>query len=221
MANLIAHLPHWRNTHEFTRGDLILLTALVPRLVDKNRLDAILQADPTDKSPLLAKTLDKLYLKHIEVAERLLTQITTAHPDDIEAQGALAELYARFLPEKFLDWISHVNPEAVDDARIWSARGKWLSTCGKTASAIRCLHEALIREPEQLSTTVLLGQLLKTLDESELGNAFTERGRRMQRIVDLNERLVEPRAAESILPMIEELEAVGRLWEAWGWCDIH
>ena len=206
---------------EFTRGDLILLTALVPRLVDKNRLDAILQADPTDKSPLLAKTLDKLYLKHIEVAERLLTQITTAHPDDIEAQGALAELYARFLPEKFLDWISHLNPEAVDDARIWSARGKWLSTCGKTASAIRCLHEALIREPEQLSTTVLLGQLLKTLDESELGNAFTERGRRMQRIVDLNERLVEPRAAESILPMIEELEAVGRLWEAWGWCDIH
>ncbi len=206
---------------EHTRGDLMLLTAMIPRLADQNRLDAILQADPTYKSPLLARTLDELYLKHVDVAERLLIEITTAHPDDLEAQAALAEFYARFLPGKFLDWHSRLMPEAIDDARIWSARGKWLSTSGKTASAIRCLYEALIREPEQLSTTVLIGQLLKTVDELELGNAFTERGRRMQRIVDLNERLSEPRAAESILPMIEELEAVGRLWEAWGWCDIH
>ena len=206
---------------KFTRGDLILVTALIPRLADQNRLDAILQADPTYKSPLLAKTLDELYLKHIDVAHGLLTEITTAHPDDIEAQGTLAELYARFLPEKFLEWHSRLIPDAGDDSRVWSARGIWLAASGKTASAIRCLHEALIREPEQLSTTVLLGQLLKSVDESELGNAFTERGRRMQRIVDLNERLVEPRAAESILPMIEELEAVGRFWEAWGWCDIH
>ena len=206
---------------EFTRGDLLLLTALVPRLADKNRLDAILRADPTYKSPLLAVTLDELYLQHIDVAQRLLTEITSAEPGDIEAQGTLAELYARYLPEKFLDWHSHLVPEASDDARVWSARGKWLATSGHTASAIRCLHEALLREPEQLSTTVLLGQLLKTHGESELGNAFIERGRRMQKIVDLNERLAEPRAAESILPMIEELEAVGRFWEAWGWCDIH
>jgi tetratricopeptide (TPR) repeat protein len=179
----------------FTKGDMLLITALVPRLADKNRLEAILQADPAYKSPLLAKTFDELYLKHIDVAERMLTEITVADPGDLEAQGALADLYARFLPEKFLAWHSHLPPAAVDDARIWAARGKWLSASGKTQSAIRCLHEALIREPEQLSTTVLIGQLLKVQNEPELGNAFLERGRRMQTIVDLNERLVEPRAA--------------------------
>ena len=52
-------------------------------------------------------------------------------------------------------------------------------------------------------------------------NAFTERGRRLKRISDLNERMKDPRGNKSIQPMIEELEATVRLWEAWDWSVIE
>gem|GEM_PF-115740 len=204
----------------FRRNDLLLVTSIAPSVGDPARLEAILRTDSANKSPLLVSANQKLNLNLYHEAEQLLMQITTAHPDDVEAMGTLAELYARFMPDKFHAWQSQLSVAARDDARFWSALGQWLMQRGENESAARCLHEALLREPEQLSTTAILGQLLKTLNETELGSAFSERGRHLQRIVDLNSRMNEPRANEYVRPLIEELEATGRLWEAWGWCAV-
>lgn len=205
----------------FTRGDMLLITAMTPSLGDVTRLDAIINADPSNKEPLMAKALSAVALNHVPQAESLLLEIIVAHPENFEAIATLGELYALMLPEKFLEWHNRLPAFMNDDPRVWSARGKWLAHVGRTESAIRCLHGALLREPEQLTTTAQLGQLLKAQGEAELGNLFTERGRRLQRITDLNRRLIEPRAEEFYLPMIIELEATGRYWEAWGWCMIH
>jgi len=204
-----------------TRGDMLLVTSLAAVLLDTARLEAILNADQANKSPLLIKVHQELDQNHYVEAERLLLEITASNPEDFEAQGALAELYASYLPEKFFHWHAQLPPPVDDDSRIWSARGKWLAQAGRLPESVRCLYESLLREPEQLSTTALLGQLLKSINEPELGNAFTERNRHLQRIIDLNKRLNEDRADEFLLPMIDELEAAGRLWEAWGWCEVH
>ncbi len=205
---------------EFTRNDLIVLSSVNPSLDDPARLQLIRSAAPEDKSVLLPQAMQALDKNHIEEAQRLLLEITTADPVNYEAQSILGELYADFQPERFLDWHARLTPEAEQDARIWLARGKWLHSMGQSASAVRCLHETVTREPENLTATALLGQLLKSLGDLEQGNAFTERGRRLQKIIDLGERIKEPRGNESIPSMIEELEATGRLWEAWGWCVI-
>jgi tetratricopeptide (TPR) repeat protein len=205
----------------FSRGDMLIVTAMLPGLGDLTRLDAIIQADPANKAPLLARALHAISLNHVAEAERLLLEINAAHPDDREACTTLGELYAVSLPEKFPSWHAGVPERWSDDARVWSARGKWLSQAGETEPAIRCLYESLVREPEQLTTTAQLGQLLKSRKELALGSVFIERARRLQAIVDLNRRLNEPRASEFYWPMIRELEATGRLWEAWGWCVIH
>ena len=205
----------------FSRGDMLIVTAMLPGLGDVGRLDAIIKADPANKAPLLARALQEISLNHVAEAERLLLEIIAAHPDDREAFCTLGELYAVSLPAKFLDWHARVPQPWTDDARVWSARGKWLSQAGEQETAIRCLYEALGREPEQLATTAQLGQLLKARGELPLGTAFSERAARLQAVVDLNRRLNEPRANEYYWPMIRELEATGRLWEAWGWCLIH
>ena len=200
------------------RGELLLVTSAAPSIDDPVRLEAIRNADPDNPRPRLAEALHELNQNHYEQAEQILLRITAAHPDDVEAQGNLAELYAKFLPEKFLRWHAQLPLAMQDDSRIWLARGRWLSDTGRIEGAIRCLHEAIQREPEQLSATTLIGQLLKSVNETKLGSAFSERGHQLQRIVDFNVRMNEPRASEFVLPMIEELEATGRLWEAWGWC---
>lgn len=206
---------------EFTVNDLIVLSSVNPGIHDPERLQMLMQADPDDKSPLLSVVMQQLDKNRIDDAKRVLIEILAADPENAEAQGILGELHADYQPDEFLEWHGHLTPDADRDARIWLARGKWLSSHGKPEYAIRCLHEAFLREPENLSTVTLIGQTLKALGEVELGNTFTERSRRLQRIIDLNQRLNDPRGNESIEPMIEELEATGRLWEAWGWCVMY
>ena len=202
----------------FNRNDLILLSSINPALDDMDRLKLILEADSSDKSPLFPLAMRELDRNHIDEAQEILIEITKSNPHDLEAQNLLGELYAEFRPENFLDWNLRLPVEAERDGHIWLARGKWLHRQGHDESAVRCLFEAVIRVPEDLSANVLLGQILKSQGAPELGSPFTERGRRLQRIMDLSSRRNEPRGDESIEPMIDDLEATGRLWEAWAWC---
>jgi Flp pilus assembly protein TadD len=205
---------------DFTMNDLIVLSSVNPGIDDPQRLEQILKADPSDKSPLLLLAMRELDKNDIEAAKRYLHEITQAAADHTEAQSVLGELYAEFQPDQFLEWHAKLQPAAEKDSRVWLARGKWLNSIGQSRMAVRCLHEAVVREPENLSAVTLLGQLLKSLGDTEPGSAFTERGRRLQQIIDLNERMKDPRSNDRIPAMIHELEGVGRLWEAWGWCVV-
>lgn len=206
---------------DFTLNDLIVLSSVNPGVNDPQRLDQILKADPSDKTPLLSVVMRELDRNDVESARRYLREIIQSAPEHMEAQALLGELCAEFHPEEFLEWHDQLPFGAEKDSRVWLARGKWLSSSGQTRLAVRCLYESVWREPENLSAVTLLGQLLKSEGDTVLGNAFTERGRRLQQIIDLNERMKDPRSNERIPAMIEELEAVGRLWEAWAWCVIN
>jgi hypothetical protein len=191
-----------------------------PTINDPQRLELILEANPADKSPLMSLAMQELDQNRVAAAKQYLIDITTADPNNAEAQGLLGEVFADFEPDAFLEWNANLPQEVETDPGIWLARGRWLHANKHTPQAVRCLLEVVNREPENLSACTLLGQLLKSQGQQEQGNAFTERSRRLQRILDLNERIKEPRGSESVGPMIEELEATGRLWEAWGWCVI-
>ena len=218
---VVSSLMELLKRRSVTRDDLVVLSSVNPTLNDAPRLAKILEADPGFKSPLLTKVMQALDRNRVDEAQETLVEIVTAHPDDLEAQGILGELYADFQPEAFLSWHARLPTEADRDARIWLARGKWLQARGQTPAAIRCLHESFVREPESLTTATLLGQLLKSSGETALGDAFTERSRRLQRINDLSDRLISSPGQNVVLEMIDELDAAGRLWEAWGWCAVY
>ena len=220
-ADVVKCLMELLKRNAFTRDDLIVLSSVNPSLDSPERLKLMLQADPSDKSPLIPFAMNELDRNQVQSAKKYLLQITDTQPEDLEAQSILGELYADYEPDEFLDWNSRLPPQAEKDARIWLARGKWLQSQESAESAVRCLYEAIIREPESLASNMLMGQLLKSRGASELGNSFTERARRLQKIIDLSSRMTEPRADEWVKPMIDELEAAGRMWEAWAWCVVH
>ena len=207
--------------NEFTRNDLLVLSSVNPTINDPQRLELILKANPSDKSPMMSLAMQELDHNRLATAKQYLIDITTADPQNAEAQGLLGEVFADFESNAFLEWNSGLPPEVETDPGVWLARGKWLHSRKYATQAVRCLLEVVKREPENLSACTLLGQLLKSNGQQEQGNEFTERSRRLQRILDLNERIKEPRGVESVRPMIDELEATGRLWEAWGWCVIY
>jgi tetratricopeptide (TPR) repeat protein len=205
---------------DFTRNDLLVLSSVNPTINDPQRLEMILKANPADRSPLMSLAMQELDQNNVAAATQYLQDITKADPQNAEAQGLLGEVYADFAPKEFPQWNAKLPDDAKSDPGIWLARGKWLNAQKRPHEAARCLFEVAKREPENLSASALLGQILKSLGEQELGDEFTERSRRLQRILDLNERLKEPRGDESLGPIITELEATGRLWEARGWCVI-
>lgn len=204
----------------FARDDLIVVTSVNPCITDPERLAKILSTDSRNKSPLLASVMQELDLNHVEEATRLLAEIVASQPDDLEAQGILGQVYADLQPNRFLAWHQELPKACQDDSRIWLARGQWLHKENDPKAAIRCLHEAFLREPELLTANFLLGQLLANHGDASTAEAFAERGRRLQRIIDYSSRMKDPRANEWIPPMVADLEAVGRLWEAWGWCVV-
>lgn len=205
---------------DFTRNDLLVLSSVNPAINDPQRLEMILKANPADKTPLMALAMQELDQNAVAAAKQYLREITSADPQNAEAQGLLGEVYADFDPDGFSEWNEKLPPEVESDPGVWLARGKWLHADKRPQEAARCLLEVVKREPENLAACAMLGQILKSLGEQDLGNEFTERSRKLQRILDLNERIKQPDGDESIGPMIIELEAVGRLWEAWGWCVI-
>lgn len=201
----------------FTREDLVVASSANPIAADAGRLSQIIEVDPEARLQMLAYVMHYITLNQMEDAKRLLLEITSARPHDSEAQGLLGEVYADSEPERFLEWHTRLPLQADDDSRVWLARGKWLRKQGATDSAIRCLHEAFSREPELLPANFLLGQVLSSQGELVLGEEFMERGKRLQRIIDWSGRMGDRRASDWVPPMIAELEATGRLWEAWGW----
>ncbi len=205
---------------EFSRNDLLVLSSVNPAINDPQRLEMILKANPADKSPLMSLAMQELDQNAVVTAKQYLLEIISADPQNGEAQGLLGEVYADFDAEGFSEWNAQLPPEVESDPGVWLARGKWLNAQNRPKEAARCLLEVVQREPENLAACTLLGQILKSLGEQNLGSEFTERSRSLQRILDLNERLKQPRGEDSIGPMISELEASGRLWEAWGWCAI-
>jgi Tfp pilus assembly protein PilF len=205
---------------DFTRNDLLVLSSVNPTINDPQRLEMILKANPADKSPLMSLAMQELDHNAVTTAKKYLREITNADPLNGEAQGLLGEVYADFDPDGFSEWNKQLPSEVESDPGVWLARAKWLNAEKRPKEAARCLLEVVQREPENLAACTMLGQILKSLGEQDLGNEFTERSRKLQRILDLNERIKQPRGDESIGPMITELETAGRLWEAWGWCVI-
>ncbi|HEY3968846.1 MAG TPA: CRTAC1 family protein, partial [Planctomycetaceae bacterium] len=154
-------------------------------------------------------------------AEQHLNTLVAARPTSREAQGLLGEIYSERPGEEFLRWHSALPADADADSRVWLARGLFLRVQGDNHAACRCFWEALQREPELLKATVQLGQTLLACGESALGNQFLHRGKLMQQIVNAADQMGERQTWSRATALIDNLEATGRLWEAWAWCVLQ
>lgn len=113
-------------------------------------------------------------------------------------------------------------PVGVDThPETWLARGQFAQRSRADAVAARCFWETLRLNPNYRLALFQLAQWLIQQGDSQRAQPFVERSAALQRLKEVEAALFEG-IQESTLPIqrvAERLEALGRDWEAWGWCQ--
>lgn len=157
-----------------------------------------------------------------EQALELLSRAVRTNPRFTEARIAMADLLwesARF--DDLRSLLAEQESRLVSDARFWLTRGRLAERDGREEEAARCFWETLLQDSTNRDATYQLFHYFTSIDDATA--AFLEQ--RVQMLLELratSDRVTSKRhtSAAPIRPLVEQLERVGRLWEAWGWCVV-
>ncbi|MSR60246.1 MAG: tetratricopeptide repeat protein [Planctomycetaceae bacterium] len=153
-------------------------------------------------------------------AERCLRLAIKQGPKLIEAHARLGELLVesgRF--DELAGWQRSLPAGSDEFPQIWIVQGAWARHCGDDAGAIRCYLEALARNPNLTNANYQLAQLLHSRADVASAAPFFERCAALQELSARESVLFhsEHTSLDPLRNVAEQMEALGRLWEAWGW----
>jgi tetratricopeptide (TPR) repeat protein len=179
--------------------------------------------DPDDSLVLLGQARLTGSSKQSADAIALLQQAIRQTPELMEAQIRLGALLAKQdSAEEFQNWHSKLSAECDEWPRLWSVRGTWAERNNRPRVAMRCYWEALRRNPGLTSVNYRLGLLLQSHFDAKTAKPFLDSARKLQSIRPQESLLVyqQTGSLERLQEIASEMESLGRLREAWGWCRV-
>ena len=205
--------------------DLLVLLARSDGVVhDLDALNAARRAAPEDANPRVGLAWHAASAEKTGEAVHLLREAIRLEPDHPAAHVALGKqllVAGRF--DELVNWSQRIPPAADEFADTWVVRARMSENAGDTQSAIRCLWEAVRRAPESKPANVRLARLLAEAGEVEVSERFAAQVRRIQELETIQSRVLSLSDRGNIEPLLELVQgyaAVGRLWEAYGWCQM-
>jgi thioredoxin-like negative regulator of GroEL len=203
---------------------LVMLARDSGALRDPEVLQRARQAAADDPNPLLGQAWEEAAANQTESAIELLQEALRRDRNNAHAHVALgSQLLALRRFDELKQW-SESLPEACDEnARGWMVRAQLAEHFADTAGAIRCYWEALRRAPESRAGTFRLARLLEEEGRKSESLQFADHLRRLQVLEPAQDRVLfanEQAGIDSVLELARSYESVGRLWEAWGWCQL-
>lgn len=206
---------------DFGTTDLQTLAWPNSAIGDPERVDALLAADPQNLVPMLSRVAGALNENRTADAEKILKTILARHPDNVRTIAMMGRLLAEQDSPDFLNWQHQQSVQGESEPETWIARGIWLRNHGQGAAAARCFHHAVEMDPRHLNALNELGQSLQAIDEPSMAKSILEFARCQQEITELAKRTEEQGEIEVIPKLVDQLEQVGRIWEAWAWCRLY
>ncbi len=199
--------------------------------------DSILESwnfDPAGLGLQLARAVRELARHDSIQAARQLIPLVNAHPESVEAgiQLGLAALdlqeldsptketeqLSRRAAEDFLRWHATSTAERDLYPDLWMVRGRWMMLQQDPRSAIRCFAEAIRLNPDQQYAIYQLAQLLHRESHGSVAISCLERSKRLDQLLRTLHLIQDNRQHIDLMRQAaEQTEALGRLWEAWGW----
>lgn len=206
---------------DFSIGDLYMLGWPNSAVNEPHRVESLLAADPDNLIPMLGLVGSAMNENRTADAEQLLQRILRQHPQNSRAIALLGRLLAERDAPEFPAWQREQSRHAEIEPETWLARGIWLRRHGQVAAAVKLLHHAVELDPRHVNAVSELGHTLQTFGEPPLAAVYLDWARLQQEITELAKRIDERGESENTLKIIDRLEQVGRLWEAWGWCRAY
>jgi len=207
----------------FNADFLALLGSKSGALFNVDELQRYHNAAPESPSVLVGLAWHERNSGRNEQALELLARAIRTNPQFTEARITMADLLwesGRFDDVRSL--LAEQESRRVNDARFWLIRGRLADRDGKENEAARCFWETLLQDPTSRDATYQLFHYFTSINDDTTA-AFLEQ--RVQMLLELratSDRVTSERhtSAAPIRPLVEQLERVGRLWEAWGWCVV-
>ena len=204
----------------FVGDHLLMLASIQSQVFDIPEFkQACLETDPHSAWHLLPAARLAMLRNENRRARELLEQLVEREPQNIEAQAWLGRLLAESgNSADFAGWYARRPRGADAHPETWFAIGYWAQHAGQTQAAARCYWEALRHNPQHTAANYQLGQILSALGRTADAAAFADRARHLATLEDLLKDIV---SNPSLLPrLVAELEQLGRVGEAAGWCAL-
>jgi len=215
----------------FTKRHLVLLGEIDHVLADPVMLEACVKQDQDEQ-------LAQLGLGLIDIERRDFSGALSRFEAVVKGRSSLAEAHARLLwtileqggPKVAEDYISRrrllIDERLLEHPGIWLADARWARLSGRDREAVRCLWEAILREPDLRSANYQLAELLAQLDRPQQARRFRVRASRLEAF-EQTLGLIETRLGfESkwsdvglLKQAAEQCLQMGRLWEAFAWAS--
>ncbi len=158
-----------------------------------------------------------------EEAFDFLTRAKRTDPQFAESRIALAALLwesGRYGELRSL--LGEQESTRIDDPRFWGIRGQLAEHDGKPQEAARCFWETLLRNPTSRSSTYKLFQYFTAIKDDKTAALLQHRVKMLLELRVASDLVTSKQHtnAEPMRRLVEQLERVGRIWEAWGWCVV-
>jgi len=202
----------------FSMEPLILLGNHEAPINQTDELKKFREATPDDLMPLLGEARLAIRYTHLDEAKRLLKQVLSQAPRQIEAQAELGRVLLAQDDPEFGRWLHDSAPAAEAHPDVWMLRGLWAKRRGAARGAARCFWEALRRDPLHQAATYQLAQSLKSLGDAKAARWLSDRAAQLQNLARVAESLYVNRDNLGLMRSAAELtESLGCIWEACAW----
>jgi len=153
----------------------------------------------------------------------MLARAVKADPDFAEPRITMADLLwesGRY--DDLQSLLAEPETNQINDARLWLIRGHLADRIGKPEEAARCFWETLQRDPTNRNATYNLFQYFSAIKDPSTAAPLQSRLERLLQLRTTSDVVTSKHHtnAEPMRQLVEQLEGVGRLWEAWGWSIV-
>ena len=152
----------------------------------------------------------------------LTLRLARAFPESTQIAAFAGTVHADFHDQQALRrWVQDL-PEGIDrEPEYWHALGVWLQREGKDREAVRCLGEAVMRDPTDEASYAALARSLRTLGEHEAAKRVIQRYEMLEEMGRITKSMGRrPGTNEELQRMAELLKELRRPFESVGFRKI-
>ncbi|MCP4858667.1 MAG: hypothetical protein GY903_29680 [Fuerstiella sp.] len=207
----------------FSIDFLALLESEDGALFNVDELQRYRNTAPASPSVLVGLAWHARHSGRDEEAFEFLTRAKRTDPQFAESRIALAALlWESGQYGELRSLLGEQESTRIDDARFWVIRGQLAEHDGKPQEAARCFWETLLRNPTSRSSTYKLFQYFTAINDDKTAALLQHRVKILLKLQVTSDLVTSKKHtnAEPMRRLVDQLERVGRIWEAWGWCVV-